>query len=170
MLSQLKKSWGLPGPALPCSPPCWSNWRSGHALWSKVLNSWRIVLARTWGCTSLHLGCRKDKNTVPVLPLPLFLCFCWCTSCCALQPPPSHPRHGHSYLLPDMIKGGRKRRAKFNNLTRRSDCRGPSRSPEIAAESWPFTEQHKTSPVPFPSAVAMADPNNIPQLQPPSAS
>lgn len=68
-----------------------------------------------------------------------------------------------------MIKGGGERRAKLN-LTRRSDCLVPSRSPEITAESWPFTEQHKTSPVPFTVVVAMADPNNIPQLLWPPAS
>lgn len=99
------------------------------------------------------------------------LCFCWVhISLCSGLPPSLPPS-----LLPSpgpflAAQRGWEGRAKFN-LTRRSGCLVPSRSPQITAESWPFTEQHKATPVPFTVAVAMADPNNIPQLRrPPQAS
>lgn len=42
--------------------------------------------------------------------------------------------------------------------------------PEIRSESWQCTDRHKTLPVPLTAAVAMANPNNIPQLLVPQLS
>lgn len=89
--------------------------------------------------------------------------FCLCGHCVSAE----HTSHcvldslPTSILPEDVIKDGQEKRAK-SELTRRSGCLVWAESPEISAESWPSTEQHKTSPVPFSCSVAMADPNNIP--------
>lgn len=127
-----------------------------------MLNPLRMSVGKAWECTSLYLGYRWENT--PVLP-PWLLCFCWVhTLLCSGLPP-----HVHSWLTVWSKEGGRG----GPSLTLPGDqidwCL-PSRSPEIPAESWPFTEQHKTSPVSFKAVVAMADPNNIPQLLSPLAS
>lgn len=121
--------------------------------------------------SSKHLGasfCLRiwgtDEKTLPVLPYES----AGCTSRPVLDSLPPSLAPSPLPLLAD--QRGQEGKAKFN-LTRRSGCLVLSRSPKITAESWPFTEQHKATPVPFTAAVAMADPNNIPQLlRPPPAS
>lgn len=73
------------------------------------------------------------------------------------------------FLADSVIKGGREGRPSLTLPGDQIDGCLP-RSPEIPAESWPLTERHKTSPVSFTAVVAMADPNNMPQLLSPPAS
>lgn len=126
--------WGLPSLPPWLRPPCRSSWSLAHTLFEGAQ-------PRVWGGTSLCIW-GTDEKTLPVLPL-WSLCFCCVhVSLCSGLPP-----HVHSCLRM-WSKTGRRREP---SLSLPGDqvvwCR--AESPEISAESWPSTEQHKTSPVPF---------------------
>lgn len=136
---------------LPAAPSWQSGWSSGQ----KVLNPSRMSAGKDLGMYFSVSGVQTRKHSL--------FCFCGCyvsaghTSPCFWTPSPLHSwptmwskegeRGGPSWTLPgDQIVW----------------C--PAEVPEIRSESWRCTERHKTLPVPPTAAVAMANPNNIPQL------
>ena len=133
-LPWLYTGWGLPSLPSWLRPLCQSSWSLAHTFFEGAQ-------PRVWAGTSLCIW-GTDEKTLPVLPL-WSLCFCWVhVSPCSGLPP-----HVHSCLRM-WSKTGRRREP---SLSLPGDqvvwCR--AESPEISAESWPSTEQRKTSPVPF---------------------
>ena len=133
-LPWLYTGWGLPSLPSWLRPLCQSSWSLAHTFFEGAQ-------PRVWAGTSLCIW-GTDEKTLPVLPL-WSPCLCWVhVSPCSRLPPDVHS------CLRMWSKTGRRREP---SLSLPGDqvvwCR--AESPEISAESWPSTEQRKTSPVPF---------------------